>query len=323
MYLLYTDASGTPELQDHSKEYTLVGVALPESAWQAFDRRIIEVKQKYGLVQTKAELHAKDFCISFNEQNDVDEFESLAWNERRAAVVDIRKVKLATYSEAKRKEKRAYFQRTLPYIHLSRAERSALLGEVLDAVGGFAEVRLFSEVIRKSDAKDDIVGQAFAQVVSRFDSFLERQNFTARKSLERLQQQHPHANRLDAAQEAYVHKGLIIMDNEPSRETAYRAMLSGFRESGHPWGNLKHVIEAPFFVDSVLSPAVQVADICAYAVRRYIERASAEGSPEQTNFSRIFHLFDRGGNKLHGIRHACLKATCTCLVCKERGHAPS
>ncbi|MFS8069447.1 MAG: hypothetical protein ACMG6S_24045 [Byssovorax sp.] len=114
MYMLYTDASGTPELKDQTTEYALVGVALPESAWQAFDLRIIAVKQKYGLVQTKGELHAKDFCISFNEQSDVVDFESLGWNERRAAVIDIRKVKLPTYTETKRKEKSAYFHRTLP-----------------------------------------------------------------------------------------------------------------------------------------------------------------------------------------------------------------
>ncbi|MFS8069448.1 MAG: DUF3800 domain-containing protein [Byssovorax sp.] len=192
---------------------------------------------------------------------------------------------------------------------------------MLDAVGGFADVRLFAEVIRKVEAKDDVVGQAFTQVVSRFDSFLERTNVAARKTLGRLQEQYPSAKRLDFVSEAYAHKGLLIMDNEPSRETAYRAMLSGFRESGHPWGNLKHVIEAPFFVDSALSPAVQAADICAFAVRRYIERASTDGSREQANFARIFPRFDRGSTKLHGIRHACVKGTCACLVCKERGHA--
>jgi hypothetical protein len=147
VYFLYTDASGTPELQDQTKEYALVGVALSESAWQAFDLRIIAVKQKYGLVQTKAELHAKDFCIGFNEQSDIAGFEGLGWNERRVAVTDLRKTKLPTYSEAKRKEKLAYFQRTLPYIHLSRAERSALLGarptqvEVRDQVGTAPNMR--------------------------------------------------------------------------------------------------------------------------------------------------------------------------------------
>jgi hypothetical protein len=38
-------------------------------------------------------------------------------------------------------------------------------------------------------------------------------------------------------------------------------------------------------------------------------------------FMRIFHLFDRGAAKLHGLRHYTQGGTCACLICKERGHS--
>jgi hypothetical protein len=319
VHLLYTDASGTPELQDHSKEYVVVGVALPDSAWQKLDSEVFSIKQRYGLLQTRAELHARDFCVSFTEQDEIPDFQSLGWNERRAAVVEVRARKLREYTGAKRARKAKSFEETGPYVHLTRTERSALLQDVLDAVGGFGELVLFAEAVRKSHASADIVSQAFTQVVSRFDSFLERKNQRSRRTFERLCEKYPKLKR-EAAELGPAEKGLLIMDEEPAREASYRTMLASFRDSGHPWGQLKHVIEAPFFVDSSLSAAVQVADICAYAIRRYVEHGPSKGTAEEANFKRIFGRFDRGA-KLHGIRHYCAKGTCECLVCNERGHS--
>ena len=190
---------------------------------------------------------------------------------------------------------------------------------MLDVVGSSTNLVLFGEVVRKAAAKDDIVHQAFAQLVSRFDSFLERKNQAGRRWLDGALQSFPRSKRLAGMGAAHVHKGLLVMDEEPARESSYRAMLAQFRDSGHPWGHLKHVIEAPFFVDSALSAAVQVADLCAYAVRRYIEFGPAKGSHEERNFKRIFARFDRS-TKLHGLRHYCPKGSCMCLVCAERGH---
>ena len=307
-------------MQDHSKEYAVVGVALPDSAWQKFESEVAAIKQRYGLLQTRAELHARDFCISYGEQDEIPDFENLGWNERRAAMLELRAKKLGEYTGPKRAKKAKSYQETAPYVHLTRAERSSLLQSVLDVVGGFGELVLFAEVVRKAHAGDgNIVGQAFAQLVSRFDSFLERRNQAGRRTLDKLCERYPKLRR-DAARLGHAEKGLLIMDEEPARESSYRTMLASFRDTGHPWGHLKHVIEAPFFVDSALSAAVQVADVCAYAVRRYIEFGSGKESPEEANFRRIFDRFDRGSNKLHGIRHYCSKGTCVCLVCAERRH---
>lgn len=161
------------------------------------------------------------------------------------------------------------------------------------------------------------------QLVSRFDSFLSRKNYSARRDIDRFIYRYPGLAGLENAVAPYERKGLLVMDAEPSRETAYRNMLESFRNAGHEWGHLKHVIEAPFFVDSAGSVAIQVADLCAYAVRRYIEFGVPRGpnSNEERNFKRIFTRFDRSSGKLHGLRHYCNKGTCACMVCIERGHS--
>jgi hypothetical protein len=64
----------------------------------------------------------------------------------------------------------------------------------------------------------------------------------------------------------------------------------------------------------------QLADICGYALRRYVEKANRAGSHEEKQFSRIFHKFDRAGVKLHGLRHYCAAGSCDCMICGERGH---
>ena len=68
------------------------------------DLKVVAIKKEYGLIQTKAELHARDFCISINEQDDIADFASLGWNERRAAVEELRKQNLAGYASGAREE---------------------------------------------------------------------------------------------------------------------------------------------------------------------------------------------------------------------------
>lgn len=301
MYLLYIDASGTPELQDNTDVYAVVGIAVQEGSWFALDRKVRDLKSRYGLLTTGGELHAKDFCVSINEQAEVVGFEQMSQEERRDNVRALRADKLLKYTGKKRDQKKAHFRNTNPFVHLTRQERSRLLEDALDLIGGNRRLHLFGEAITKSDGRGDVVAQAFEQVVTRFEYFLDRKNRTSR--------------------DGYVNKGLLVMDQEPSRETTYRRMLDTFRNHSHGWGgHLRHVIEAPFFVESHTSGAVQLADIAAYALRRYLSTHGDPGSHEEANFLRIYDRFDRQGRRLHGLRHFCTRGTCTCAVCRDRGH---
>lgn len=117
-----------------------------------------------------------------------------------------------------------------------------------------------------------------------------------------------------------VNNGITVVDHDP-HSSLMRDLTVMFRARGHRWGALQHVIETPFFVDSETVSGIQLADVCGYALRRYVGKAGRAGSDEEKQFMRIFHKFDRAGSKLHGLRHYCPPRTCDCLVCQERGHA--
>ncbi len=302
MYLLYVDASGTPELSDVTRQYTLLGVCVHEGTWYAVDRRTRTLKEKIQHGPAGFELHAKDFCIFLKEQSEIEGFENLDWNERRRLVRQIRAQKLAKYPPTQRSKKAKFFRRTDPFIHLGRRERTALLDNGLELVGSHEGLVLFGEVVDKQHylkvhGTASPVPAAFAQLVARYDAFLNRKNEWLKTSIE---------------------KGLMVMDREPTSEDRYRQLLELYRQRGLPWGELRHVIEAPFFVDSELSAAIQLADLCAYSLRRHVENPS--NAHAETDLKRFFHRFDRAGGKLHGLRHFCAKGSCGCMICQERGH---
>ena len=44
--------------------------------------------------------------------------------------------------------------------------------------------------------------------------------------------------------------GLLILDEDYSKEARIQQQFQGFRQHGHPWGQLRHVIDVPFFASS-------------------------------------------------------------------------
>lgn len=54
--------------------------------------------------------------------------------------------------------------------------------------------------------------------------------------------------------------------------------MRSFQARGTLWTDVDHIVETPFFVDSELTRMVQIADLCAYALRRYVDAASATSS---------------------------------------------
>lgn len=304
MYLLYCDASGTPEIVNPQNScYVLLGVAIHETAWDPLERSVRRLKGRYELPGNSFELHASDISLHIHEQDDISEFAELTRPERRAAVEEIRKQKLAGGDSKERKKKRRdEYRATDPFIHLTRLERCQLFEEILDLVASTEGLKLFGEVVEKKwllrkTGEVSATRHAFEQVASRFDAFLAS------------------VNRRGPTDS----KGLLVFDNDPNSETSIRSLSDQFREVGHTWGRMHHVIESPFFVDSRTASGVQLADICAYATRRYVERAVQGDTREKANFLRIFRKFDRSTYRLHGLRHWCERGSCSCLICAERG----
>ncbi|HEX4146421.1 MAG TPA: DUF3800 domain-containing protein [Pirellulales bacterium] len=312
MFLCYLDASGTPELADATKHYALVGAAVHENTWFALNRRINGLKKKYAYPGEDFELHVLAFNTAIDEQTQIAGFDQMNYADRRNNVEALRRTRLQQANPRKRMRLQKEFSRTRPFTHLTRSQRSQLYEDCLDLIGGHKGLVLFGEAIEKkhpavTSGSVDCVRQAFEQVITRFDAYLGRN--AAWKGIY-------------STRRVRGDKGLIVMDRDLEKEKDIERQFADYKEQGHPWGKLEFVIDTPFFVESGKFPGVQIVDACAYALRRYLDRGAVVGGHEEKQFLRIFNLFDRSANKLHGLRHYTQSRTCTCLICQERGHAP-
>lgn len=180
MFLFYLDASGAPQLSDATRHYALVGAAVHENTWFALDKRVRGLKRGYAFPGEDFELHVKDFNTNIDEQAKIPNFESLNFVDRRGQVMVLRDARLRETSDPnKREQLKRKFRMTHPFVHLTRGQRSKLYEDALDLVGGHTGLVLFGEAIDKQhpavqSGNVDCVGQAFEQVVSRFDAFLGR-----------------------------------------------------------------------------------------------------------------------------------------------------
>lgn len=171
------------------------------------------------------------------------------------------------------------------------SERVHLVQQVADCVGNWGFCRMFVECIDKVHfdplkTGQTISEQAFTQIVSRFEQFLEGEE---------------KAN----GQKTY---GMLVHDNNETVAHKHTEMMRLFQRLGTKWHSVDHIMETPLFVDSRLTRMVQVADLCSYAIRRY------EENNEVDLFSRVFPRAHRLGNKAVGARHYT-KPACTCEIC--------
>jgi len=83
-----------------------------------------------------------------------------------------------------------------------------------------------------------------------------------------------------------------------------------FYKMGTLWTKIENIIETPLFVDSQLTSMVQAADICSYALRRYLENG------EEFLFNLIFERADRRWIQVVGVRHFT-DTTCKCKICNS------
>jgi hypothetical protein len=89
--------------------------------------------------------------------------------------------------------------------------------------------------------------------------------------------------------------------------------MKNFHKHGTLWTKINNIIETPFFVDSQLTGMVQVADLCAYALRRYLENG------EDELFDLVFKRADRRKGAVVGVRHFSTP-DCECKICKAHNY---
>jgi hypothetical protein len=298
VYLCYVDESGTSDIPGTSSHFVLAGISIPIWHWRSCDQSISTVLARYDLAQ--AEFHTAWLLRKYLEQSRIPGFDALNYTQRRSAVERERNAQLlqlqrSNQSNSYRQTKKNYAH-SRAYIHLTLDERRRLVSEVADTVAGWGSARLFAECIDKlyfdpSRAPRPVDEQAFEQVVSRFQHYVVSTNeFGEDKKF-----------------------GLVVHDNNQTVAKKHTDLMRRFHRQGTLWTKIDRLIETPLFVNSELTRMVQVADLCAYAVRRYLE------NQETTLFAKVFQRAHRIQNKVVSVRHFS-SPTCACDIC--RAHRP-
>lgn len=308
MYFCYLDESGTPQLGAQTSHFILLGMAIPAAAWHEKDRRVNVIKARYGLKDV--EIHTGYIARRFPEQEHIANFDQMDFIQRRAAMGLERKNSLiktaALKTSAHLKMLKRLYTKSADYIHLTHAQRTKLLQELADEIGSWNDTRLFAEAVDKATMPPgaDIFEKAFEQVVTRFHTFL-------------VKWESGRLNQGGSVSATSVDNfGLLIEDNNQTVAKNITALMRKFHRQGTLWARVERIIETPLFVDSSLTSMVQMADLCAYATRRFFENG------EEDLFDRVFGRFDQARGRIVGIRHYVGAKPCTCKVCAaHRGTA--
>ncbi|HVO61684.1 MAG TPA: DUF3800 domain-containing protein [Terriglobales bacterium] len=293
MYVCYIDESGTPEIPGNTSHYVLAGFAIPLRHWRPIDKAISAILEQFGL--GGEEFHTAWLLRPYLEQTKVSDFEKLDWKSRRIEVDRLRTSHLLRLQRSGPKKsynqtKKNYTQ-TKAYIHLTLKERTQLVHQVADMVSKWDTARLFAECIDKVHFSPALAGctvdeQAFEQLVSRFEQFL-------------VNTENPERGK---------RYGVLVHDNNETVARKHTELMRTFHKKGTVWTKINRIVDTPLFVNSSLTSMVQIADLCGYALRRYLENG------ERGLFDKIFARADRIHNTVVGIRHFAPQA-CACEIC--------
>ena len=297
MYICYIDESGTPEIPGASQHYVLAGLSIPVWHWRDTEREVGRIKTRFGLAGS--ELHTGWILRPYGEQHQIANFERLSYDDRRREMEKFRNARLATLPTGeKRKRVAKNYRNTQAYIHLTQKERNLLVLQIAQTISGWGFARLFAECIDKSffDPKvrpyDNPEEQAFTQVVTRFETYLED---ISEPNIQRWQY------------------GMLVHDSNPSLEERMTVLMRNFHTKGTLWTKINHIIETPLFVSSQLTNMVQAADLCAYAFRRYVENGDEELF--DLVFGRAYRVRKWFGREVAvGARHFT-QNNCKCKIC--------
>jgi hypothetical protein len=293
MHLCYVDESGTSSIPGNTSHFILAGLSVPIWHWNNCDAELNAIKRRYAL--DDAEIHTAWILRKYLEQSRIKSFEALNYEQRRFEVQKARNTHLLrlqrTGNVGRYRQARKNYLKTASYIHLTWEQRRDFILEIAECVSNWGFARLFAECIDKlhfdsSRSKRSIDEQAFEQVVSRFEQYLQ--------AIE-----NPEGNK------SY---GLLIHDNNETVAAKHTELMKHFHNHGTLWTEIQRIVETPLFVNSELTGLVQIADLCSYSLRRYLENG------ESDLFERIYDRADRRNNVVVGVRHFSTQE-CDCQIC--------
>lgn len=245
----------------------------------------------------EAEIHVAWMLRDYKEQNSVNDFEKLSADQRRAAVVRVREGLIEKCKKARdakgRKSLEKNFKNTEPYTHLTLAERTRFVYELAKKIKGWRFARLFAVIVDKkkyTPPKPEItpLSQAFERIVTKVENYLKHISFDNSKEY-----------------------GLLIHDEcETAAATHIKNMRRYFRQ-GTFKSRITHIIETPLFVASEQTNMIQIADLCAYALRRYYDYG------ENDLYDIIKERADRAHDENIGFDHYTSAIHCPCEICRS------
>lgn len=294
MHLCYIDESGTSSIPGNTSHFVLAGLAIPIWHWNDCDAELNAIKRRYSL--ENAEIHTAWIVRKYLEQSRTKDFESLSHDQRRYEVQKSRNAHLLRLQ--KRSNPKSYrqtkknYQKTDAYIHLTLEQRLKFISDIAECVANWGFARLFAECIDKlhfdpQRSMRTVDEQAFEQVVSRYEQFLQ--------AIEKP--------------EGGSNYGLLIHDNNETVAAKHTELMKHFHSHGTLWTKIQRIIETPLFVDSELTGLVQIADLCSFSLRRYLENGEVE------LLEKVFQRADRKNNVVVGVRHFSTQ-DCACIICK-------
>lgn len=297
MYICYLDESGTAVKGDQSLNFVYAGLAIPAETWKAKDSNISQIKAAHHL--DGEEIHTAWILRKYVEQVKIPDFELLSHEDRRKQIETLRlqelnRLELSGKTKNKKKEMVKFYRETSPYIHLTLQERNDFIGAICDCIRSWRDARIFFYAIKKDRydlALNNVGGiyeDAFCQVVSRFQTFLQLTSTTSPKKIH----------------------GLLVSDNNESVQTKLTKLTRHFHNMGAFWRDIPNIVETPLFVDSKQTSMIQLADIVAYALRRYFDAG------DEILFNKIMPRIDRHKGKVEGGRHFTPLESCQCRICR-------
>lgn len=293
MFILYIDESGVEQLGAGTSHFVLLGLMIPADRWKSLDAALEGTKAQYGLQDV--EIHTGWMCRRYREQEAVAGFQAMTRDQRRTAAeqeikrragvigVSGPKTKVKTYRKEVRKIR--------PYLHLTNAERVQCIEDAASQIASWTDVRIFADAISKSDFNPGHrtpYEMAFEQVLTRFQAFL--------------------ATRSAA--------GLVVHDNNDTVAPRLTRLARQFHSHGTFYRQITDIVETPLFVDSSLTSMIQMADLCAYALRRLLENG------ETKLWSILESRVDQRSGISVGVRHYTGRRPCNCRVCIAHGRPP-
>ena len=175
-----------------------------------------------------------------------------------------------------------------PFDRLDRKARLEILNRLCAVAFGIYGT-FFAVVIEKSylSDRDDPYEQALEQVLSRFNHFIRRVNRSA-------------SNR---------DRGMVVIADSNFRKKL-EPVANQFTSKGTQWGELRNIVDIPFFTLSKNSRLLQVADLVANSVYGRYENGYAE------IFDRMLPKFDQDENgRMHGLLHLTNNRSACYLPC--------